>query len=92
MLKKLVWEAIITNERVATLSRKAELVVESLFTKDKSENMLPPDFQERFENTSSKEEEKRVVCDYIAGMTDNYALKIYGRLFSHDVSSVFELI
>ncbi len=95
MLKKLVWEAVITNERIATLSRKAELVVESLFnefTKDKSENMLPSDFQEMFENADSKEKQNRVVCDYIAGMTDNYALKIYGRLFSHDTASIFELI
>lgn len=95
MLKNLVWEAVITNERIATLSRKAELVVESLFkefTKSKSENMLPPDFQEMFEKTKTKEEKNRVVCDYIAGMTDNYALKIYGRLFSHDVASVFDLI
>ncbi len=95
MLKSLVWEAVIINERLATLSRKAEIVVENLFkefTKDNSENMLPPDFQEVIEDTDDGKRRKRIICDYIAGMTDQYALKIYGRLFSHEVSSVFEII
>lgn len=95
MLKSLVWEAVIINERLATLSRKAEIVVENLFnefTKDNSENMLPPDFQEMIENTDDVKKRKRIICDYIAGMTDQYALKIYGRLFSHEISSVFEII
>lgn len=95
MLKSLVFEAVIINERLATLSRKAELVVKNLFTefsKDNSENMLPPDFQEVIENTDSDKKRKRIICDYIAGMTDQHALKIYGRLFSHEVSSVFEII
>jgi dGTPase len=32
----------------------------------------------------------RVICDYIAGMTDEYATRIYERLFVPRQGSVFE--
>ena len=37
------------------------------------ENLMHKDFKIRLEN----ENKARVVCDYIAGMTDNYASEIY---------------
>lgn len=95
MLKFLVWETVITNERIATLSRKAQLIVEGLFkqfTSDNSRNMFPHDFQEMLEKTNGDEEYKRIACDYIAGMTDTYAMKIYGRLYGHEMVSIFEII
>ena len=39
------------------------------------ENMMHKDFKIRLEN----ENKARVVCDYIAGMTDNYAREIYKK-------------
>ena len=38
---------------------------------------LPPEFQD----IRMEEGVERAVCDYIAGMTDNYALEIYHTLF-----------
>jgi dGTPase len=33
----------------------------------------------------------RLVCDYLAGMTDGYAARTYKRLFSPDFGSINDL-
>ena len=40
-------------------------------------DMLPPEFQDIRE----RESVERAVCDYIAGMTDNYAVEKYSAAF-----------
>jgi hypothetical protein len=35
--------------------------------------------------------EARLVCDYLAGMTDGYAARTYKRLFSPDFGSINDL-
>jgi dGTP triphosphohydrolase len=32
----------------------------------------------------------RIICDFVAGMTDDFLLKTYGRLFSPRMGSVFD--
>ncbi|MFA6142247.1 MAG: deoxyguanosinetriphosphate triphosphohydrolase [Candidatus Omnitrophota bacterium] len=64
--------------RVVRMSNKAYRFITSLFNiyLDKSEQ-LPPTTQARLK----KEGERRVICDYIAGMTDRYALDEYKKFF-----------
>ena len=64
--------------RVVRMSNKASRFITSLFNVylDKSEQ-LPPTTQARLK----KEDERRVICDYIAGMTDRYALDEYKKFF-----------
>lgn len=38
----------------------------------------------------SETDSKRVVCDYIAGMTDEYATRMYERLFVPREGTVFD--
>lgn len=64
--------------RVMRMASKAEQVIERLFnTYIADPRLLPPTTQARLE----REIPARVVCDYIAGMTDRYALDEYSRLF-----------
>jgi dGTPase len=64
--------------RVVRMANKAYRFIESLFNiyLDKPEQ-LPPGTQSRLK----KEGEYRVICDYIAGMTDRYALDEYKKFF-----------
>lgn len=64
--------------RVARMANKAYRFIESLFKiyVDKPEQ-LPPNTQARLK----KEDTHRVICDYIAGMTDRYALDEYKKFF-----------
>lgn len=64
--------------RVVRMASKAYRFITSLFEAylDKPEQ-LPPTTQMRLK----KEDERRVICDYIAGMTDRYALDEYKKFF-----------
>jgi dGTPase len=58
------------------MTSKAQRIVSDLFSAFVSDpRMLPPQYQ-------STEEQPRGVADYIAGMTDRYAMKEHRRLFA----------
>ncbi len=66
------------NHRVVRMASKAELVIRSLFEAYlKEPRILPKGVRVKME----QQEPARVVCDYIAGMTDRFALDEYARLF-----------
>ncbi|MBU1061338.1 MAG: deoxyguanosinetriphosphate triphosphohydrolase [Candidatus Omnitrophica bacterium] len=71
-------ENLYKNFRVVRMSDKAKRFITELFDVylDKPEQ-LPPSYQENI----SKYGLHRVICDYIAGMTDRYALNEYKKLF-----------
>ncbi len=100
MLKSIVWELIINDERVATLQRKAETIVRRLFDEftmfddeRRTKEMYPADFRERLAGSTGDEaKEKRIACDYISGMTDAYASRMYSRLTEGETSSLFDII
>ena len=61
------------------MTEKAKRVVNELFQAyTKTPNILPSEFSEYY---SKDETIERIVCDYIAGMTDRFALDEYGKLF-----------
>jgi len=51
--------------------------------------LLPDDFREQFERLVGEENKKRLICDYIAGMTDAYAIEFYARLTSENARTIF---
>jgi dGTPase len=56
---------------------------------DKKGHLLPPDFRDLFLNVPDSER-PRVVADFIACMTDRYAIDYYNRLFSARNESLFK--
>ena len=65
---------------------KVEKIIPEMFnTFMRHYNMLPDDWQIRVEQAGGLIDnvaQARIVCDYIAGMTDRYAIKEYDRLFN----------
>jgi dGTPase len=62
------------------MSEKAQRLLRDLFTAFSSEpRLMPPEHQARADQAPH-----RAVCDYIAGMTDRYALDQHKRLFDLD--------
>ena len=43
--------------------------------------MFPKPFKMRFEKETTGAEKRRVIADYIAGMTDRYAMDLYMMMF-----------
>jgi dGTPase len=54
--------------------------------------LLPQPLHELLNATSSKKIRARLVCDYLSGMTDAYAVRTYKRLFDPDYGSISELL
>ena len=73
--------------RVQRMASKAKRFITELFREYVREShQLPPDYQARIEEEIAAGRPRqdalyRVVCDYIAGMTDRYAQEEYKRLF-----------
>lgn len=89
VLKDFVYETVIQAPEVQLLEYKGQIIVLKLFETLKSNpsRLLPKNIYDQYcqENLSD-----RVICDYIAGMTDNYATKMYQKLFIPTVGSVFD--
>ncbi|HEY9722596.1 MAG TPA: dNTP triphosphohydrolase [Oscillatoriaceae cyanobacterium] len=92
MLKAVEFVLMIRNPRVTTLEYKGRLIVTQLFralAQDDSGDLLPEDVRESWDEVRHDEPQRlRVVCDYIAGLTDLAALKMYARLFEPGVGSM----
>jgi dGTPase len=66
------------NYRVVRMQKKAERVLSELFNAYRAEPlMLPLHFQELIE----KKGREKTICDYLAGMTDRFAVDEYQKLF-----------
>jgi len=77
-LRKFLLDNLYKHYRVVRMSNKAYRFINELFEVylDKPEQ-LPPTTKTRLK----KEDARRVICDYIAGMTDRYALDEYKKFF-----------
>ena len=77
-LKEFLLRHMYRHWRVVRMGDKAGRLLRDLFESYVSEpRMLPPHFQEQLERDGVP----RVVCDYIAGMTDRFAVDEHQKLF-----------
>jgi dGTPase len=77
-LKQFLRDNLYQHYRVARTSSKARRIVTELFNALLAEpKLLPPDFQ-----TRARSDKPRAIADYIAGMTDRYAMLEHRRLFA----------
>lgn len=88
-LHEVVRDEVILDPSVQHLEFKGQTMVVSVFEAMASDpkRLLPRNFYKQFRES---EEDHRVICDYVAGMTDEYLLKTYERLFSPRMGSVFD--
>ena len=54
--------------------------------------LLPPKTTQLITTANTSEERARILCDYIADLTDTSANKLYKRLYTPDFGSISELI
>ena len=81
-LKRFLRENLYHHYLVNRMTSKAKRIVTDLFGIFMDEpRLLPPDYQI---NGADKNAQARQVADYIAGMTDRYAMREYRRLFAVD--------
>jgi len=82
-LKAFLRHNLYRHYRVVRMTFKSQRIVRELFAAFLSERrLLPPEFQRRGEHDLP-----RAIADYIAGMTDRYAIREHRRLFLVDDGS-----
>jgi dGTPase len=80
-LKQFLFERVYRHESVMVPVRQSEAVVTDLFARYMQSRDLPGRWGIAAANASSDTALARIVADFIAGMTDPYALDEYARLF-----------
>lgn len=88
-LHDIVRSQVIDDPKVQLLEFKGQQVVKQLFEVFASDpkRFLPKTTLARYEKDNKK---IRVICDYISGMTDEYATKLYQTVFMPQCGSIFE--
>ncbi len=80
-IKRFLFARVYRSEAVMVKMRAAERVVEDLFAAFlTAPEKLPPEWRAD-EATGDRERSARRICDYIAGMTDRFAVLEHRRLF-----------
>ena len=86
LMKKFLRENLYFHHQVYRMTRKAHQITEALFDAFINDSkLLPPEHQAYATKAKKNENEAdyaRVVADYVAGMTDRFAIKEYDRLFN----------
>lgn len=87
-LRSYMFSSVYLNKRAKSQEEQAERLLEHLFTYyENNLNELPEEFYIRMEQMN--EPSYQVVCDYIAGMTDRYAVTKFRELMIPSAWSVY---
>lgn len=79
--ENITYKLVIANPKIAQLEHRGQRIITALFDEllSSPEKLIPKHSLETLQRNSNNE---RIVSDYIAGMTDPYAERIYHRLFT----------
>lgn len=88
-LQKLLVDNVILSPSVQQLEFKGQQMVVAVFETLAAEpdRLLPLYAQKSYRDANG---DPRIICDYVASMTDASMLKIYERLYSPHIGSVFD--
>lgn len=98
VLKQFTWQYQILNNRLRVTAYRGVEIVSTIFDAifDEEQNgpdLMPDDFKEIYEGfkeVGDKNMMARTVCDFVASMTDRYAIEFYGRLKSENPETIFK--
>ena len=83
-LRRFLMERMYRHYKVNRKRSQAKRILKELFALFLSEpDTLPPPWSEQAQQ-ATRDGRARMICDYIAGMTDNYAIDEHRRLFNLD--------
>lgn len=84
-LKQLVYRCVIQQPSIQQSRFRSQNMLLKLFDAFASdpERLLPLNTQQRWRQAANLAAKQRVICDYISGMTDDYAERMYLTLFGN---------
>ncbi|MBI79122.1 MAG: deoxyguanosinetriphosphate triphosphohydrolase [Pseudomonadota bacterium] len=88
-IKSFLYDKLYNHPKVKEMTDQAETIIKFLFKKYSNQYSLMSEENRLLADNKTKKEGikggARVVCDYIAGMTDRYALEQYNKLNNNKV-------
>lgn len=89
--KDLVMEKVIKSDQVQSIVHGGMLVTMQIFEAIASnpEDLLSKDWYKIYQKAENK---NRVICNFVAGMTDSYAYRMHARLYGHNTRNMFEIL
>ncbi|MBL7995603.1 dNTP triphosphohydrolase [bacterium] len=94
-------DLVFRSPQIYQLEYKADYMLKEIFkafqehylADPNSRFVLLPEFTEKYvRNEKDILRRARLICDYIAGMTDVFAIRTYKRLFDPDFGSIMDLV
>lgn len=93
IIKQYTFEIVINSPMLKIPRHRGfEIVSKLCSVLDKNPALLPEDFRDVYLYIKNPIEKKRLICDFVSGMTDRYAIEYYGRLFSEKPETIFKPI
>ena len=101
MFKQLSFDLVFLSPQLHQVERKGDYLLKKIFDTFKeayinsdtfSTHLLPPYVEQNMRNATHGDQRVRLICDYIAGMTDGFAIRTYKRLFDPEFGSLVDLI
>lgn len=92
IIKQFIYQSQILSPRLKIVDFRGRQIVEYIFEKlidDNHSQLLPKDYRIISKNLNHTGK-MRIVCDFISGMTDRYAIEFYGRLTSENPETIFK--
>jgi len=95
ILKHYSFEAVIVSRRLKIVAYRGAEIIKTIFNiltdqKIHGDLLLPNDVQQYYKQANNEPERYRVICDFIASMSDNYAIEFYSRLKSGNQQTIFK--
>jgi len=104
LFKKLAFEVVFLSPQLKQLEHKGNHMLHQLWDllekryisagqiDGQNFQILSNDTAGEIDQTSDSSAKARLICDFLAGMTDGYASRMYKRLFLPDFGSIHDLI
>ena len=91
VLKHFSYVSQVMSPRLKIVEYRGKEIVHELFNilMEGGIDLLPSDYGMLYASVA-EDEKQRVICDFIAGMTDRYAVEFYGRLRSVEPQTIFK--
>jgi dGTPase len=89
LLQGFIRKNVILTPEVQTLEYKGQQMVMDLFDAiaNNPNRLLPLKYRDRYTECNS---DLRVICDYLSGTTDDYATRLYHKIFTPSSGSIFD--
>jgi dGTPase len=100
--KKIALDLVFRSPQLQQLDHKADFILVRLFEvlraryiepqQPKGLHLTPPAIEKEIQKAETANERARLVCDWIANMTDHFAFRTYRRLFDADFGSITDFV